>query len=52
MKENKGGQCACLEQSKQEKEQWKNKIIHAKHFVWCLTHNKSSGSYNLKSDRM
>lgn len=29
-----------------------SKIIHATHLVQCLTHTKSSVSYNLKSDRM
>lgn len=33
MEERKEGQRACLEERKQGKGQWKNKIIHAKHFV-------------------
>ena len=53
MTEEKEGQCAHLEQSKQGKEGGKtNKIIHVKHLVQGLTHSKSSVSYNLKSGRI
>lgn len=52
MKEIKIGQCTCLKQNKQGNERWENKIIHTKHFVRCLICNKSSGSYNLKSERI
>ena len=53
MMEEKGSQCARLEESKQgEKGRKINKIIHVKHLVQGLTHNKSSISYNLKSGRI
>lgn len=53
MMEEKEGQCAHLEQSKQGKEGRKtNKIIHVKHLEQGLTHSKSSVSYNLKGGRI
>lgn len=53
MMEEKEGQCAHLEQSKQGKEGRKtNKIIHVKHLEQGLTHSKSSVSYHLESGRI